>query len=866
MSMGQGIGSVAGFIIGSIWGMGPIGMAIGGYIGLLLDPPGPPGPPPLGDLGLNTYVRDLPIPVVIGENRVYGGVIWLGDNSVQMENEGSKKSPQWGAIYYADFAIAFSEGELEASAYLIFYINDNSVNDAEEEDKIELTRYEYLGTSIQTPNSIIDQFLIDEGSAIPATSFKNTAYCVFSGGIGTGNNIPTISVDMRGLLTLLGEKDANPVKTIYEWITNLRWGMKFPTTLMDGSPTTSGSWKTESDFCDELVTVNLDSVDIQEPRFRYSKTFNEKARGFDIIEDILYTCRGFIYLDNGLLKIQIEKPDEEVAIYFGENVEDTYTVLEGSTNEKIYADFSNVPLNFWKGDILKYSETKLIIINQTATYVDCVSVNVNESLPTAPSTGITLTLRKDNIKEKTFNYYRKKTREISNRIRVEFVNRDDDYRWDEVEDDNDYNIAYTNEIREQTIRMEGIKRKTQAARMSCFLKDYHEFTNYFCNFQTDILGYMLGYGKIVGVSHTIPGWNAKLFRIAGMEEVEFNQYEMKLSLIEYVPEILHDKCKPIISTIDSKIPNPYTKPQQTERVELKEDTELPNIYFIFKRPDNDPYWAGTAIYKQNSEGIWEYLTRASVASPSVKLNAGIDASETTIYYDPTTMYSSFPASGTFWLEAEEVYYDSIDDLNDCFISCIRAYNDTENVVHLADKYCALKQLTTEYDAYTPEEIGTTLNYKFVSINAFGMYAEPDLAPTESITVNGSGYKPYSPGLFELNNQGSGRILNNPEDAILTWMAVTDGIYKGYGYSYGEGEYGGGELEGVIRFRLKIFKTSDNSLLRTINLDIDTETYTYLIADNESDNGGIFEPNLTFKVYQISNDYISSTPSIIITNT
>jgi len=76
MTTGQGLGMGGGYIIGSYFGMGAVGMAIGGYIGMLLDPPGPPGPPPLGDLGLNTYIRDLPIPVIIGENRVYGGVIW----------------------------------------------------------------------------------------------------------------------------------------------------------------------------------------------------------------------------------------------------------------------------------------------------------------------------------------------------------------------------------------------------------------------------------------------------------------------------------------------------------------------------------------------------------------------------------------------------------------------------------------------------------------------------------------------------------------------------------------------------------------------------------------------------------------------
>lgn len=881
MTLGQGVGSGIGFIVGSYFGFGGLGMSLGGYIGYLLDPPGPPPAPDLGDLGVNNYIRGTPIPIVIGENRCYGGVIFIGNNYVEMEDQGSKKSPQWEARYYADFAIAFSEGELELDAYLTYYINDNSIDDAEDEDSISLTTYEYFGTSTQTVNSIIEDFL--SGEDIGGTGFIKTAYVVCSGSIGVGNSIPTISVDMKGLLTLTDEHDANPVASVYEWITNPLWGMGFSTDLMDGSPTTSGSWKTEADFCDELVSTFVDGVESQEPRFRYSRVFDEKMKGFDIIQDILQTCRGFIYIDEGKIKINIEKNSEEPVFYFGENCIETYVVGALSTYEKIYCDLSSVPTNFWIGDIVKYTTEsniieKIIVINQTSTYIDCIPLNSTDT-PTNPTIGSSITIKKDNIKENTFSYYRKKVREKSNRIRIEFINRDDDYRWDEIEDDNDSDITITNEIREQTIRMEGIKRKTQAGRMACFLKDMHEQINYFCSFETDIVGYLIKYGSIVGVTHTIPGWSAKLFRAVSFEES--TEMDIKLSLIEYVPSILHDYSKPITSTDGVKVTNPYTKPENVERFDVKESTINAILYLTFKRPDNSSYWSGCLIYYQENSGEWKYHSKQTVISPSCKLNIGIDADETTITYDPTTMYGSFTSNGVFWVEDEEIYYESIDDENNQFLNCVRGYNDTSNTSHTIDQYAILHQNTTPYFEYTDEQIESYLTFKAISINAVGMQANSETAPTDSVFIRGDSKKPKPPGLLQLNSQRGNNILTSG-DAVLTWQAVTGGTHKGFGYIYGYDGYGDGILTDVLKYKVEVYQMTvppsmggpwpavedPVSAVRTVYVEKETETWTYTEAMNDADAGIVltYWKYLRFKVYQINNKFILSDPAILTTNT
>ena len=77
-SQGQLFGAIGGLVLGFIFGNPMMGMSIGGMLGLWLDPPDPPDPDPLGDLGVNSYVRDMPVPVCFGREKVYGGVIYLG--------------------------------------------------------------------------------------------------------------------------------------------------------------------------------------------------------------------------------------------------------------------------------------------------------------------------------------------------------------------------------------------------------------------------------------------------------------------------------------------------------------------------------------------------------------------------------------------------------------------------------------------------------------------------------------------------------------------------------------------------------------------------------------------------------------------
>ncbi|MDY0313761.1 MAG: phage tail protein [Bacteroidales bacterium] len=851
-SPGMAIGSVIGYMVG-----GAAGASIGGMIGLWLDPPDPPDPPPLGDLGCNSYVRNYPVPIVYGQCKVYGGVIWIGDNSVEMENVGDKKNPSYSAMYYAEFCCALSEGEVKA--FVKHFINDKTLDEIDDDDTMEIDITTYLGTSIQTINSNVLENL--SGSDAPAIPWIYTAYAYVSGKIGTTNSLPTYSCELNGLLTETGEYDANPIKVVYDFLTNKRYGIGVSTDLIDGSPTTTGSWKTAADYCD--VTVS-DGNGGTEPRFRYSNSFTNRLKGYDLITDVLQTCRGFIYLSEGKLKIRIGNNSESPVLYFADSHKIDFTVNSNSTVSRIYADFSSYVDDYWIGDIgwitIGSVSYMFVVTDQTSTYID-----LDENLSFAPNIGDSFFIKKENIAKGTFNYSYRSVRDRSNRIRVEFLNRDDSYRQDFVEIDDTFDINDTEEIREQTISMTGIKRKSQAARMACFFLDSSININYLCDFQTDILGYFLTVGDIIGITHARPAWAAKLFRVISLEEME--NYEVKVSCIEYVPSVYHDNANPIIPTESFSVPNPYAKLDSTERLMVFEDSLNKKIMITFKRPDDNPYWIGALIYIQKGIGSdWEYLDRFNTISPSVKLSGAITNSDTVIGYDDSTLYDSFPSVGSFWLEDEEIYYSGIDDVACQFTGCIRGYNDTLPSSHLATQYCVLRQTYTPSYNYLDEEIGMTLSFKAYSVNIYNMQSDHSLAPSDSIVVNGLYYRPNRVSTLELNSQKSGTSLSASEDAVLTWRKTTDGINKGYGYIYGGGSgYGGGVLEGVESYVVRIYDQATESLLREYEItDTSTETYTYTSANNISDNGS-YNEDLIFKIYQKNSWSIESLPATLITN-
>jgi hypothetical protein len=235
-----------------------------------------------------------------------------------------------------DFAIGHCEGEV--LAYHQYYIDDKTVGEMAEEGW-NFVFTSYYGTMTQTADPIIASYV--SGSTPGILSFVGTAYTtvraiVYVEGTTTITNLPSCSAEISGILTentdAATDPDANPIRIVYDFMTDIKNGLGLQLDLFNGDPDTPDSpWKYASDYCDELVDyVNELDVTVQEPRFRYSNVFDARVKGYDIITDVLYTCRGLIRLRQGKLEPLIEGcPDfETVQIFLINALNNKYRIMK----------------------------------------------------------------------------------------------------------------------------------------------------------------------------------------------------------------------------------------------------------------------------------------------------------------------------------------------------------------------------------------------------------------------------------------------------------------------------------------------------------------------------------------------------------
>lgn len=98
-----------------------------------------------------------------------------------------------------------------------------------------------------------------------------------------------------------------------------------------------------------------------------------------------------------------------------------------------------------------------------------------------------------------------------------------------------------------------------------------------------------------------------------------------------------------------------------------------------------------------------------------------------------------------------------------------------------------------------------------------------------------------------------------ENYDIKWRTRTKRLNYGYGAaSYGSGTFfGEGDvIDELKEFKVKVFRLSDDQLLRTATITIvdkkfpdASAQYIYTVAMNESDNG-YFEPKLKFEIFQV----------------
>ena len=746
-TLGQSIGMVIGGVVGGYFGGfqgAMIGMSIGGQLGLWIDPPDAPKPPPMGDLGQNSFVKSTPVPIAFGQVKIYGGVIWVGEIEAEMHNEGSRKNPEYSPRMNIDYAVAHCEGPI--FAYLKYWINEKEVKEMKDEGlKFNFTYYYGLESDIVDPTMNSYQ----SGQAVPAIKLKWTAYTKIWLKVEDQilSQLPSVCAEIKAFNIETDEEDANPIRCVYNFLTDKRWGVGLDVDIFNGDPDTVDSpWKIAADYCDENVQItDWDDSLVNEPRFRYSNYFDSRSMAFDVITDIMMTCRGIIRLKQGKLEPVIENADEVPEAYFADRTADQFVVGGSSTVSRLYADFSAYPDIFWFGDegdiIISGTTYRFIVKDQTSTYIDLF-----DDLPVSPNVSDPFEIVKDNIKEGSFKFKYTGDIDVSNRFRVEYIQRavkdenddwENEYIWNVVEKDveryystiDQYGVAPETKLK--TVRLAGIKRKSQAMRMVQFYADFAEYNRNWCEFTTGMQGYYHAIGDIIGISHAQTGWNKKWFRIIGMEEAEND--EINIQCFEYNPTVYTDTIGKVTAAQNNVVPTQYEAPGIVERFYAVQDSIYDRIYIFFKRPDDSSYFIGARIYVSINGGDWSYQKTIGYVTSSVKLDAAIDNSQTTIGYDNSTLYGSFSASGSFYIEDELITYAGISGDPDYeFTGCGRGGSP---VAHTIDKYCMLKDDYTEWIGFGPENIGQQWEIKAVSITAFNLTADFSTSPSKVITLS-----------------------------------------------------------------------------------------------------------------------------------
>jgi hypothetical protein len=511
-----------------------------------------------------------------------------------------------------------------------------------------------------------------------------------------------------------------------------------------------------NEIIDDIIYTEKDQFPIRERRFQFSQCYDQPKKMYDVINEVLATCQGFIspcaWSPTKFYKIIIPNPDETPVLYFGKEKLIISSNQLSDTYDYIYADFSAYPDNYWKGDIVNFGEIMefdyptpdkdwAAVFEQTSTYIK-IDGDLSNYFPDAKE----FTLIKDNIKEGSFTFAEKSLMNRPNKVRIEFKNRLLEYIKDVAEVEDTYRLDILGEEeRIDFYKMHGIKRATQAARMAQRILDQHNYQKYTCSFETDIMGTTLCMGEIIGVSHEVTGWNGKWFRIVAMEELM--DFEVKFELEEFNPYTYHDQGIPVLQGfghIGFPVPN---IPNNVERFEVKEDIEFGRLYFPFKAPTRDAtFFIGGKIYRQVGSD-WESLAIVNETVSSVRLAQNVGINDTTIYYDASTISGSFPSQGVIWIGQELMYYHGIDTVNNAFTNVVRGWKDTEIVEHLVDEgdvWITLRDDATVYYEIPTDWAGTTQTFKVTSITVHGLVSNLINAPSTSIDIVGYGVLPYFP--------------------------------------------------------------------------------------------------------------------------
>lgn len=221
-----------------------------------------------------------------------------------------------------------------------------------------------------------------------------------------------------------------------------------------------------------------------------------------------------------------------------------------------------------------------------------------------------------NIVAGSFVYRQAKREERLNKAIVNFTDETDNFEAQGVYASLDGDIQRRGLI-EGSFDLYGVNRASQAGRMAWFFQRKTFFSPITCEFRAGIDSIHCMAGDVVNLSHDVPGWDKKLFRILTIREAEND--EMSIVAQEYNVAVYGEDGVVQQVKRDTSLPSPFDPPASVTNIQLtegyrqlKDGTYLPAIEVTWSLPTVATFWRRANVFLSDDSGnTWETIGTTS---------------------------------------------------------------------------------------------------------------------------------------------------------------------------------------------------------------------------------------------------------------
>jgi hypothetical protein len=465
-------------------------------------------------------------------------------------------------------------------------------------------------------------------------------------------------------------------------------------------------------------------------------------------------------------------------------------------------------------------------------YLYTLDGKINIGVDCSASSSHTFTM--DNIVAGSFNFWMIDKSEAPNDVSVMY--------YDAA---NDFKASYVN-VKDQTlidsygrnfeeIQLTCINRYSQASRMAKYYLNKTIYSTYGCSFKVSINHCNVAPGDVCEITHTVPGWTAKDFRIISV--VEDSNDELEITCEEYDSDLYSDEGLPYTPPEGSTLPNPNELPPIVTGLTLTEshaqgddgtyipqikvdwtvpDYQFPLQYIVWYKLTADAdyiYWElstdNLAYINTDGAGQYDVVVQTVNQLSGIKTDFGTSPSDTITLAgktDPPSDVEFNDINCTFY---QEVYLEWL-PVTDTDLAFYEVRTDTNwgnstNLVYQGKgtAYIMANPALTTYTFYIKAR---------------------DLSDNYSDTADSIELTKADPVLGAITIDFSGR------DCFLTWEHTED--------------------KDFVKYKVEVYSDSAReTLIRTENIASPPYIYTY--ENNASDNSGTAIRHPYFTIYKLT---------------